>query len=30
MVPTTNLVEQQAEAINTYTDLLVGKYSGNH
>jgi ERCC4-related helicase len=30
MVPTTNLVEQQAEAINTHTDLLVGKYSGNH
>jgi len=30
MVPTTNLVEQQAEAINSYTNLLVGKYSGNH
>ena len=30
MVPTTNLVEQQADAINLYTDLLVCKYSGNH
>ena len=30
MVPTTNLVEQQADAINSYTPLKVGRYSGNH
>lgn len=30
IVPTTNLVDQQAESINIYTDLLVCKFSGNH
>jgi ERCC4-related helicase len=30
MVPTTNLVEQQGDAISTFTPLKVGKYSGNH
>jgi len=30
IVPTTNLVEQQADAINQITPLRVGKYSGNH
>lgn len=30
MVPTTNLVEQQADTINQSTDLLVSKLSGNH
>jgi len=30
LVPTTNLVEQQADAVNNYTSLRVGKYSGNH
>lgn len=30
IVPTTNLVEQQADAINTQTPLRIGKYSGNH
>lgn len=30
LVPTTNLVEQQADAINQYTNLRVGKYSGAH
>ena len=30
MVPTTNLVEQQADVINKHTPLIVGKYSGNH
>lgn len=30
MVPTTNLVEQQGDAINTSTDLLVEKISGNY
>ena len=30
IVPTTNLVEQQADAINSLTPLRIGKYSGNH
>lgn len=30
IVPTTNLVEQQADAINQMTPLRIGKYSGNH
>lgn len=29
-MPTTNLVDQQAESINQYTDLFVCKFSGNH
>lgn len=30
LVPTTNLVDQQAEAVNRLTDLKVGKFSGWH
>ena len=30
LVPTTNLVDQQAEAISKLTELKVGKFSGQH
>jgi hypothetical protein len=29
LVPTNNLVEQQANVIDTYTDLRVGKFQGS-
>ena len=30
LVPTTNLVDQQAEAVQKLTELKVGKFSGGH